>query len=36
MLNEFGLTVLEGYLELAAKARDAVLTRLEPGTTIDL
>ncbi len=36
MLSEFGLTVLDGYLEFAAKARDAVLTRLEPGTTIDL
>jgi L-ascorbate metabolism protein UlaG (beta-lactamase superfamily) len=36
MLSEFGLMVLEGYLEFAAEARDAALTRLEPGTTIDL
>jgi L-ascorbate metabolism protein UlaG (beta-lactamase superfamily) len=36
MLGEFGLTVLEVYLEFAAEARDATLTRLEPGTTIDL
>jgi L-ascorbate metabolism protein UlaG (beta-lactamase superfamily) len=36
MLSEFGLGVLEGYLEFAAEARDAPLTRLEPGTTIDL
>jgi hypothetical protein len=36
MLSEFGLMVLEGYLEFAAGARDAALTRLEPGTTIDL
>jgi L-ascorbate metabolism protein UlaG (beta-lactamase superfamily) len=36
MLGEFGLTVLKVYLEFAAEARDAALTRLEPGTTIDL
>jgi hypothetical protein len=36
MLSEFGLLVLEGYLEFAAEARDAALTRLEPGTTINL
>ena len=36
MLSEFGLMVLEGYLEFAAEARDAALTRLEPGATIDL
>jgi len=36
MLSDFGLMVLEGYLEFAAEARDAALTRLEPGTTIDL
>jgi len=36
MLSEFGLMVLAGYLEFAAEARDAALTRLEPGATIDL
>jgi hypothetical protein len=32
MLSEFGLMVLE----FAAEARDAALTRLEPGATVDL
>jgi len=36
MLSEFGLMVLEAYLEFAGEARDTALTRLEPGTTIDL
>ena len=36
MLSEFGLMVLEGYLEFAAEGTEAALTRLEPGTTIDL
>jgi len=36
MLSEFGLMVVDSYLEFAAEARGAALTRLEPGTTIDL
>lgn len=36
MLSEFGLMVTGGYLEFAGEDRDAELTRLEPGTTIDL
>jgi L-ascorbate metabolism protein UlaG (beta-lactamase superfamily) len=36
MLSEFGLMALEGYLEFAGDGREADLTRLEPGTTIDL